>query len=89
MYRCPQCRTRRKFWVDLVEHTRTAIHGVCRCGGYHYPHRPDSPCCEDNKLHVLNSAIRAGATRAEIEDIRLTLAVDWIFEHPPTTEPPF
>lgn len=67
-YRCPACRTRRTDWLALLAHCNAHGHGLCTCGGYHFAHRPGSPCCEKNPMGPLHSAIRAdSAGLAEIE----------------------
>ncbi len=61
MYRCPGCRTRRLRWKRIAEHMQETGHKVCNCEGYHYHHRPGSPCCTHHPRHILNRAIREGS----------------------------
>ena len=62
MYRCPDCRTRRKDYGLFAQHLRTSGHKVCDCGGYHYRHRPGSPYCKANPMSVVRHALREWAT---------------------------
>ena len=54
----PQCRHCRhtRFYIDKERISRP----VCRCGGYHYVHRPRSPCCHLNPNYLANAMKRAG-----------------------------
>ncbi|ABX36058.1 hypothetical protein Daci_3420 [Delftia acidovorans SPH-1] len=74
-FRCPACRTRRTSFVLLVKHCSDHSHTVCTCGGYHYAHRPGSPCCERNPMGPVHSALRAGADNDEAW--RLTMDIVW------------
>lgn len=60
MFRCPECRTRRKDWGLFAQHLQTSGHALCRCGGYHYAHRPGSPYCTQNPVSALLVADRQG-----------------------------
>jgi len=60
------------FYVDRERARREA----CNCSGYHFPHRPGSPCCDSNPETDVNRARRAGATAEDILEIRLALAWD-------------
>lgn len=72
MYRCPACRTRRASLLVLLQHMATHEHAACTCGGYHYPHRPGSPCCELNPMVTLHRALRTGgATDQELDDLEM------------------
>ncbi len=59
--RCPDCRTRRTTRGLFTRHVRETGHKLCRCGGYHYQHRPGSPLCAYNPLSALRLADRDGA----------------------------
>lgn len=69
-YRCPACRTRRTSFTGLLAHIRDKHHHTCNCGGYHYPHRPGSRCCEQNPMSDVWVAARYGATDDELLDIQ-------------------
>lgn len=43
----------------MRDHLRNTGHKACRCGGYHYIHRPGSPHCHLNPLSLLRDAMRA------------------------------
>lgn len=58
-YRCPVCRTRRKSFMALVQHCIDHGHRVCTCGGYDYPHRLGSPCCDAHPMAPVYRAMRA------------------------------
>lgn len=50
MVRCPGCRTRRATFVSMLKHVDKTGHKVCECGhGRHYPHRPGSGGCVQEK----------------------------------------
>lgn len=66
MTRCPECRTRRATYAAMQDHIRASEHRVCTCEGYHYAHRPGSPCCEHHRDASVHRAIRAGDTEARI-----------------------
>lgn len=73
--RCQICRTRRSSYSLLGAHTVAWQHyGPCKCGGYHHPHRPGSPCCDQHPLAPLNRAARDGADNLELLDIAVGLA---------------
>lgn len=55
----------------LLLHCAAHDHRVCSCGGYHYPHRPGSPCCNENPMAPLHRAMREGAEDIDIEDIEM------------------
>lgn len=70
--RCPVCATRRATFTSLLAHQAKSGHsGPCRCGGYHYPHRPGSPCCEENGYALFNRVKRAGAKGLALLDARI------------------
>jgi hypothetical protein len=76
MYRCPQCRTRRKDYLLLVKHMVEAGHGLCTCGGYHYAHRSGSKHCAANPWSIYYEAERRGATKTELEELRLEIVME-------------
>lgn len=73
--RCPDCRTRRVSFTLLLQHQKAACHQVCKCGGYHYPHRPGSHCCDANIDAPLHRAMRENLTDEELWDIQLDLVL--------------
>lgn len=77
--RCPDCRTRRKSFDLFTRHLRESGHRACTCGGYHYKHRPGSPCCEKNPMADVEIAKRHGGFTA---DELLEIAVDCAWEKP-------
>ena len=88
MYRCPQCRTRRKDHGLFTQHLRESGHRLCICGGYHYAHRPGSPYCEQNPWSELRDAIRRDYSDEALMDIAADLA--WENKGKPGgVEPPF
>ena len=66
LFRCPDCRTRRKDYGLFTRHIQATGHRLCRCGGYHYEHRTGSPFCEVNPLSPIRMADRYGATEDDI-----------------------
>lgn len=60
MFRCGCCRTRRKTWEGMQAHLKKWGHAVCRCGGYHYAHRPGSKFCDLNPMCEVWRHLRAG-----------------------------
>ena len=74
-YRCPACRTRRTSFVALLEHCREHGHRVCTCGGYHHPHRPHSPYCQQNAQSAALVAWRDGASADETLEISIDIAL--------------
>lgn len=78
MLRCPACRTRRATYESLQRHILKTGHKQCACGGYLYPHRPGSKCCDQNPMAAYHRAARDGATDDELEEI----AMDLIFFGP-------
>jgi hypothetical protein len=53
----------------MIEHKEKSGHRKpCTCGGYHYPHRPGSPCCETNKHPTYHRALREGSSDEDIID---------------------
>lgn len=87
MYRCPVCRTRRASFTGLLAHARQWDHrAACTCGGYHYPHRPGSPCCEKNPVAHVNTALRAGA---ELDPLEVAAERAWYAKGHKSTVCPF
>lgn len=74
MYRCPACRTRRSSYKLFTQHLRATGHKVCTCGGYHYAHRPGSPCCEQNPSCDLHQALRRGDKQDVLMEIMAHIA---------------
>lgn len=68
-YRCPECRTRRATAFSMMMHIKTKKHKPCLCGGYHYPHRPGSPCCVSNPWAEYYDAERRGYSAEVLETI--------------------
>lgn len=68
-FRCPECRTRRADYDLFTKHLQQSGHKLCRCGGYHYAHRPGSPFCEQNPMSDVLLASRAGTPDHELADI--------------------
>lgn len=69
MLRCIVCRTRRASFASMQRHAAATHHtAACTCGGYHYPHRPGSGCCERNVWAELRQAERDSASEEELLD---------------------
>lgn len=60
---------------SLWEHIKATGHKACTCSGYHFPHRPNSPCCDVNRMATYHRALRAGATQEELEDLLLDIVI--------------
>lgn len=69
-YRCLACRTRRSTYGLLLQHCEVHGHRVCTCGGYLYPHRPGSPCCDEHPMAPLHRALRAKED-SDLEEIEM------------------
>lgn len=69
LFRCPDCRTRRKDYALFTRHLQQSGHKLCGCGGYHYKHRPGSPYCEGNPMSDVLLASRQGTADDELADI--------------------
>ncbi len=80
MFRCPDCRTRRKDWGLFTAHVRDSGHRLCKCGGYHYAHRPGSTYCERHPLCDLHRASRSGADDETLAEIRAELVLEAAWE---------
>jgi hypothetical protein len=74
--RCPECRTRRTTFSSMIKHIDVSGHSLCKCGGYHYAHRPRSPCCTVNPWSTYNQAVRAGASDEELDGIGMDIVWD-------------
>jgi len=75
LFRCPECRTRRRNHGLFTQHLRESGHKACICGGYHYKHRPGSPYCVQNPMSAALLASRYGASDDEVAEIALDLAL--------------
>lgn len=75
VFRCPECRTRRRSHGLFTQHLRESGHKACICGGYHYKHRPGSPYCVHNPMSAALLASRYGASDDEVAEIALDLAL--------------
>jgi len=60
----------------MQKHINVAQHKVCNCGGYHFPHRQGSACCEQNASGVYRQASRAGACDDTLMEIAADLAIN-------------
>jgi hypothetical protein len=76
-YRCPGCRTRRSTLPLLKAHLAASGHTLCNCGGYHYVHRPGSPCCVRNPVSALWMAMRQGEERDVLHEIAAYVSMHW------------
>lgn len=75
LFRCPECRTRRRSHGLFTQHLRESGHKACICGGYHYKHRPGSPYCVHNPMSAAFLASRYGASDEEVAEIAVDLAL--------------
>lgn len=75
MLRCPECRSRRTTYASMQRHIQASGHKLCKCGGYHYAHRPGSPFCEHNPMAPALHAWRAGASADEVLEIKIEIAL--------------
>jgi hypothetical protein len=78
MARCPDCRTRRVSFTKMLEHVRSTGHRLCRCGGYHYEHRPGSRCCVVNPM----SAVHIMQRYTDDEDLLAEIAIECALDNP-------
>lgn len=81
LFRCPECRTRRRDHGLFQQHLRDTGHKLCQCGdvaygGAAFPHRRGSPFCEHNPMAGAQLASRYGASDAEVAEIALELSLD-------------
>jgi hypothetical protein len=74
--RCPACRTRRASYQSMQAHLAATGHTLCRCGGYHFAHRPTGGCCELNTWGTLRQAQRRGDSLGVQMDIAADVAYD-------------
>lgn len=83
LFRCPECRTRRRSHGLFTKHLLDTGHKVCNCGGYPWgPHRPDSPYCHKNPYSPALEASRAGVSDAEVALITAQIAAELLTTHP-------
>ena len=75
LFRCPECRTRRRSHGLFTQPLRETGHRLCRCGGYHFEHRPGSPYCERNPMSAALLASRSGASDEEVFEIALEISL--------------
>jgi hypothetical protein len=81
MYRCPECRTRRRN-VDLfTKHLRESGHKYCTCGGPAFEgglskHRPGTRYCIHHSMGAVHLAARYGASDEELLDIALEIVLE-------------
>lgn len=75
LFRCPECRTRRRDYGLFIRHVKSTGHTLCNCGGYHYKHRKGSPFCEVNPMSAVLLASRAGTPDHECDEIALDIAL--------------
>jgi hypothetical protein len=87
LFRCPECRTRRRDWHLMKAHQAKHEHHFCFCSGYHFKHRKGSPRCHHNPLSPILEVLPYGAdevlkmARAIIKDRRdLAERVEWLCE---------
>ncbi len=73
--KCKACNYTR-FYADKERVRRES----CSCDGGllgrtgSIPHRPGSPCCVLHPRHIVNRALRMGATREDITDLEIEMA---------------
>lgn len=79
MFRCPDCRTRRKDYGLFTQHLKSSGHRKCGCGGYPYVHRPCSRFCHKSPESVYHDAARRGESREVLHDIAIELMLDATF----------
>lgn len=60
----------------MRDHLRSSGHKPCRCGGYHYQHRPGSPYCELNPLSLLRHVLRSEDDDDAITGLAATIKDD-------------
>lgn len=53
----------------MAAHVATSGHALCKCGGYHFAHRPGSPMCESNPICDLWRAMRQGEEMGVLREI--------------------
>lgn len=79
IFRCPDCRTRRRDHGLFTQHLRESGHRLCQCGhvaytGTAFPHRRGTRYCMHHPLAGLDMAARYGATDDELEEIAIDIA---------------
>lgn len=80
LFRCPECRTRRRDYGLFTQHLRETGHKLCQCGhvaygGTAFPHRRGSPFCVHNPMSPAQLASRYGASDEEVFEIELELSL--------------
>lgn len=58
-------------FTDMLAHQEKWNHGLCRCGGYHYSHRPGSKFCDSNPMAPLHRAMRENAEDRDLMEIEM------------------
>lgn len=74
--RCPGCRTRRATFTSLVNHIAASGHRLCRCGGYHFAHRPCGGYCHQHEMATARDAARRGAEGEALATLIAEVAFD-------------
>lgn len=87
VFRCPQCRTRRKDAHLMTMHEMQCPRPACHCGSYAYPHRPMSGLCTLNPDAQVALAARAGTPPEELMDVAVDVA--WSMPGKPMRAWPF
>lgn len=77
MFRCPDCRTRRKDYKLFTQHLRDSGHRLCNCGGYHYSHRKGSTYCYKNPISAIHHADRQGADDKDLLRVAASIVSDF------------
>jgi hypothetical protein len=76
LFRCPECRTRRKDHKLFTQHLRATGHRLCMCGGYHFAHRKGSPYCYQNPFSAMYHASRQGEHDETLARIAQSIAAN-------------
>jgi hypothetical protein len=87
VFRCPQCRTRRKDAHLMALHELQCPRPACHCGSYAHPHRPLSGLCTLNPDAQVALAARAGTPQEDLLDV--AIAVAWSMPGKPMRAWPF
>lgn len=87
VFRCPQCRTRRKDAHLMTMHEMQCPRPACHCGSYAYPHRPMSGLCTLNPDAQVALAARAGTSPEDLLDVAVDVA--WSMRGKPMRAWPF
>lgn len=80
LYRCPECRTRRRDFGLFTKHLRETGHKLCTCSGVAFSgglskHRPGTRCCIHHAMGAVHLAERYGASDEELLDIALEIVL--------------